>query len=257
MKSTRMRPIYFLLYIAFFTQACQNPKTETGKASDNSQATLDWQGTYTGVLPCADCEGIETILTLNRNLKYTLSTKYIGKDEQALQGTGTFRWDTAASMILLNDIDGGPAQYLVRENELIQLDSDGNRIKGSLAERYILRETIESILASVRWNLIELMGKYLESSSAHIRFDPEINLINGYGWCNTFSGTYEFLENRGHIKFSEMIPTSKVCPDTTIEKQLLNMFRAIDTYKIDGKFLSLSRSGATPLAKFEAIRSVR
>ncbi len=34
-----------------------DPPMSTG---DNSQNSLDWPGTYTGTLPCADCEGIKT-----------------------------------------------------------------------------------------------------------------------------------------------------------------------------------------------------
>ena len=261
MKSDSMRIICFLICLAFLAQNCQSPKPETEAESGSghtgsSKTSLDWQGTYTGVLPCADCEGIETILILNRNLKYTLSTRYIGKDEQALQHTGAFTWNEAGSTILLGGIDDGPSQYLVGEHMLIQLDRNGKEITGNLSKQYVLMKTIESRLASVRWTLVELMGKYLEHSAAHIRFDADINQINGYGWCNTFTGNYKFLQGN-QITFTEMIPTSKICPDTTIEKQFLNMFRAVDTYILDNKVLTLSRGSAAPLAKFEAVKSVR
>jgi hypothetical protein len=39
-------------------------------AGDTSRTSLDWPGTYTGVLPCADCEGIETTITLSVDLTY-------------------------------------------------------------------------------------------------------------------------------------------------------------------------------------------
>ena len=31
----------------------------------NSQNSLDWAGVYQGILPCADCEGFDTVITLN------------------------------------------------------------------------------------------------------------------------------------------------------------------------------------------------
>ncbi|MFU8831928.1 MAG: copper resistance protein NlpE N-terminal domain-containing protein, partial [Wenzhouxiangella sp.] len=33
--------------------------------ADSSRLSLDWVGTYSGVVPCASCPGIETSITLN------------------------------------------------------------------------------------------------------------------------------------------------------------------------------------------------
>jgi uncharacterized lipoprotein NlpE involved in copper resistance len=40
----------------------------------NSRISLDWAGTYEGVLPCADCPGTKTRLTLNQDGSYLLVT---------------------------------------------------------------------------------------------------------------------------------------------------------------------------------------
>ena len=52
--------------------------------------SVDWDGTYFGILPCADCNGIQTILTLNKNLTYEIQMKYLGKDEKVFESKGTF-----------------------------------------------------------------------------------------------------------------------------------------------------------------------
>ncbi len=44
---------------------------------DNSQNSLDWNGTYEATLPCADCPGIKTILTLVADQTFTLSSTYL------------------------------------------------------------------------------------------------------------------------------------------------------------------------------------
>lgn len=49
--------------------------------SHNSQNSLDWQVTYKGITPCADCEGIETEVVLNKDLTYLIKTKYLGKGD--------------------------------------------------------------------------------------------------------------------------------------------------------------------------------
>ena len=104
-----------------------------------SHNSLDWQGTYKGVTPCADCEGIETEITLNADLTFTLKTKYLGKgDGKVFQETGSFVWDKTGGIISLEGLKGRPSQYKVGENRLIQLDMEGNVITGDLAEKYVL-----------------------------------------------------------------------------------------------------------------------
>lgn len=52
---------------------------------DTSQNALDWNGTYKGTLPCADCEGIETELTLNLDGNYLYKATYLGKGVKVLK----------------------------------------------------------------------------------------------------------------------------------------------------------------------------
>jgi len=54
--------------------------------------------------------------------------------------TGTYSWDGAGNAIILEGIGNAPNLYFVGENMLIQLDMEGNRISGDLAERYNLRK---------------------------------------------------------------------------------------------------------------------
>jgi uncharacterized lipoprotein NlpE involved in copper resistance len=111
----------------------------TPTVSDNSKNSLDWQGTYKGVTPCADCEGIETELVLNQDLTYVKKTKYLGKgDGNIFQETGDFDWNATGGIIDLKGLKGRPSQYKVGENRLIQLDMQGKPIGGDLARKYIL-----------------------------------------------------------------------------------------------------------------------
>jgi uncharacterized lipoprotein NlpE involved in copper resistance len=133
--------IYFLFSFMIFFAGCSpkhkaNPSVPTG---DNSMVSLDWDGLYMGTLPCADCEGIETWLTLSKDKSYLLKTKYIGKGDASEQ-FGKFSWNTAGSTITLAGIKNAPNQYLVGEGRLFQLDMDGKRITGNLAEKYELKK---------------------------------------------------------------------------------------------------------------------
>ena len=48
-----------------------------------SEISRDWYGSYAGVVPCADCAGIETSIPLNEDLSYQLRTRYLGKDDSS------------------------------------------------------------------------------------------------------------------------------------------------------------------------------
>lgn len=109
------------------------PDTHTAAQS------LDWAGTYTGTLPCADCEGILTSLTLNEDLTYLLKTRYQNKGEApGIEKMGHFEWASDGKTILLQGLDNTPNRYTVGENMIIQLDMEGKPITGDLATKYIL-----------------------------------------------------------------------------------------------------------------------
>ncbi|KPQ15064.1 MAG: NlpE family lipoprotein [Algoriphagus marincola HL-49] len=149
-----MRNINLLILISLFIFfSCQSEKnTETVNEDfpetievpinptpgDNSMNALDWEGTYVGTLPCADCEGIETELTINYDGTYSYKTTYLGKETEAEEVTGTFQWDENGSVITLAGLDGAPGKYKVGENRIWHLDMEGKQIEGDLADRYIL-----------------------------------------------------------------------------------------------------------------------
>ena len=108
-------------------------------SSHTAQNSLDWNGTYTGVLPCADCEGMETEIMLHKDSTYMLSVKYVGKkDAKIFTSEGKFTWIDGFNIKLEGVKEGSPATYFVGENKLTQLDMQGKKIEGSLASKYIL-----------------------------------------------------------------------------------------------------------------------
>lgn len=135
----------FFLVIGIFG-ACAPVFAESAENHDkdahHAQNGQDWPGIYNGFLPCADCAGLKLSLALNKNSSYVLITKYAGKSEREFVEKGKFTWSDKNNTIVLTPRNGTTAQqYLIGENVLIQLDSNGNRITGKLADRYILRRT--------------------------------------------------------------------------------------------------------------------
>ena len=142
--------------VATVSWSCTNEKQKSGTESKvetqhaavvdghNAQNSLDWAGTYQSVQPCADCEGIEVILTLNKDQTYIRKSTYLGvkaKNVPATEEKGTFEWDESGLMIQLSaSSDAGPNRYRVGENQIIQLDMDGKQIEGPHAALYVLKK---------------------------------------------------------------------------------------------------------------------
>lgn len=105
-----------------------------------SEGTAVFEGVYTGTLPCADCEGIDTELAVNTDNTFVIRTRYIGKKATIFGVKGTYSWNSEHTIITLTDVKDGPNQYLVGENTLTQLDMAGNKITGELAAKYVLKK---------------------------------------------------------------------------------------------------------------------
>lgn len=129
-----------------FTASCNNPAPNTREAApvgpvtgDNSATSLDWFGVYRGVLPCADCQGIDMEITLNKDLTYTRTTNHLGKGK-GMEEKGSFAWDSTGNQITLGGSSGAFIRYRVGENNLLALDTLGQRFTRTSGVNYMLKK---------------------------------------------------------------------------------------------------------------------
>lgn len=115
--------------------------TQQADTTHNARTSLDWAGTYQGMLPCADCEAINTTVTLNADGSYQLERVYVGKSVRVFTEQGIFNWSDIGSTVLLEAEQ--PVQFFVAENQLFMLDKQGKRIEGDMAARYRLQKLTE------------------------------------------------------------------------------------------------------------------
>lgn len=110
----------------------------TSAQGDTSENALDWNGTYEATVPCADCPGIKTSLTLNNDKTFSITEEYIDRNSKN-QDKGSFSWDATGSVITL---EGKTARYKykVGENMLIQLDMEGKEIDGPNKDLYVFKK---------------------------------------------------------------------------------------------------------------------
>ncbi|WP_439128838.1 copper resistance protein NlpE [Polaribacter sp.] len=86
-------------------------------------------GFYKGVLPCANCKGINNELTLNKDKTFKLQTIYLGRgDEKPFVKKGTYKIENN-QLELLSKIG---YKYQIHDNYLELLDIAGNKIESEL-----------------------------------------------------------------------------------------------------------------------------
>jgi len=224
-----------------------------------AQTPGDWSGTYRGVLPCSDCQGIQTELTLNKNKTYDLITRYMGKGDAATKAiSGSFSINKEGTVITLGGIkkELQPTQYQLGENKVTQLDMTGNKIAGEHADKYILQRGRPSIEEKY-WKLISLYGSSISAEKGdrkehHIMLKAEGNRVTGASSCNSFSGDY-ILEGENGIKITKLVATKTACEVMDSEALLLKALEFADGYFISGDTLQIQKAKATPIAKFVAV----
>jgi len=260
-----MKNNFLIILLALLTliSACKTDKKSIQPSEatpDNSRTSLDWKGVYRGVLPCADCEGIQTEIALNIDLTYQITSKYLGKNEEAFKEIGTFIWDDAGAKITLKNSEPNSAinQFLVGENMLFKLDADGNRIEGDLKEMYQLKKVyLDNTIAEKYWKLVELNGNKIildknQNTGPHLMLKNENSQVYGNGGCNVIQGSYE-LSAGNKIKFSKMATTKMFCDYMETEQALLQVLEMADNYSVEKDTVSLKNASMLSLAKFQLV----
>ena len=224
---------------------------------DNSMVSLDWQGIYTGMIPCADCNGILTLVKLNSDLSYIHKVKYLGKDETIFGTTGNFDWSGDGSSVTLTDnsSDHTAPSFLVGENILFMLDSEGNRITGNLEEMYKLHKVMAS-LEGHAWVLTTIEGVEVSETDfpnkkPWILFDTENDRLSGFAGCNLLTGPYT-IQDDNSLTFGAIASTKMFCPDVQGEQLFLTMLSNTAKYQVTTEQLTLIDKDGAPLAQFEA-----
>lgn len=256
--------------------------TEVVTDGHNAMNALDYQGVYYGVLPCADCEGIETTITLTAD-SYTKEVVYQGKSKNIVTEKGTFTWNEAGNTITLSGSQA-PNQYFVGENNLFHLDVDGNRIEGEMASKYRLQKLdttslpkdskvsgtmataseakkiveAKAELKNSKWRLVKLNGKSVQKSKdakrEHgITFNTD-GRFSAFAGCNNMMGSYKLKEEVSRIEFSKVASTMMACDDMATEQEFAKVLEMADNYNFDGKTLKLNKARMAPLAEFEIIK---
>lgn len=126
MKSNSLMLLFACLTLAACNGEKAGNKDESGPAAFNANALA---GTFTGKLPCMDCEAIATSLLLKSDGTYQLDEKFVGRETNSeLRSSGRWNTNTPHNQIILDpssqDWADRPFQ-VVSSDEIVQLDGNG------------------------------------------------------------------------------------------------------------------------------------
>jgi heat shock protein HslJ len=151
-----------LLYVATVVAAAaqQSGGGTSPQPADmhNSRNSLDWAATYEGILPCAECPGTKTGLTLNRDDSYRLVTQAQGSLNAEKSVSGVFTWQPNGNAITLDE-HGGRQQFSVGEGRLTLLGPESGASQSPAANRVLTlaaphSKDLEQQLGRYRWTLV-------------------------------------------------------------------------------------------------------
>lgn len=168
----------------------------------NSRISLDWAGTYVGVLPCTDCPGTKIRLTLNYDGSYRLVTQAQGSQNAERSVTGVFTWLPNGNAITLDE-RGGRQRFFVGEGRLILLRPEDGASHPPASNPVLTlaapdSEDLEQQLGRYRWTLVlatdadnrRIAG--LPPGQDHpVMLDFAGSRLSVQGPCNRFIGKYE------------------------------------------------------------------
>ena len=104
---------------------------------DNARQTVQWPGTYQGILPCSTCEGVATMIVLKPDMTYQTRTRMLGIDDKDRTSKGRFEWLPDGSHIAI-DSEGQRKIFRVHPDHLEMRLPNGEQIPTANPEAFQL-----------------------------------------------------------------------------------------------------------------------
>jgi copper homeostasis protein (lipoprotein) len=161
------------------------------------------QQSYQGILPCADCSGLETSLFLDEDGTFVLQETYLGSKDGDRTFASYGSWARTADKLVLTDNNGEKRYFHPQGKDLALLDQSGAPIVSTLNYRL---QPVEKKLPNTP---MALRGSYSYMADAAVFKDcatgktfPVANnlaLEQGYAKAGAEGGEPVFLMLNGHF----------------------------------------------------------
>ena len=145
-------------------------------AADSTRTSVDWNGYYTGTVPCGSCSGIDTWLYLNEfdgKTKYDLVEVYQQDKPETFRSSGTAQWQKDGATLELKGKDENRVIFV--SEGYVEFLGEGAKPSGGQSE-YTLRK--QDAYAGNGQQLLIDPGKVKtdgEGASQRVRFKGLMN----------------------------------------------------------------------------------
>lgn len=194
-------------------------------AAHGSRNALDWPGTYEGVLPCADCPGITTRVSLRADGSYEVKSTYIDRKGKPRIERGRIAWQPGGNAVKLDGAARGQ-MFAVGEGRLAWLEP-GAAPAWPQPARFVLTRVaspekaapsgVQGTLESHRWMLdaaADANGKPIPGLPAETARKIVFSFAGGKlaieGACNRSFGGYQ-IDAEGRLVVHRMASTMMAC----------------------------------------------
>lgn len=148
----------------FVLMGCNNRAEMEVLEPTQAEALKPMQQSWRGVLPCADCEGIETSLFLEKDGTWVMNQHYQGaKAPSTFASYGT--WARTADKLVLTDTAGEKRYFRAKGEGLEILDMQGNPIVSQF------NYTLAPVTAALPATPMAMRGMYFYMADAAIFTD--------------------------------------------------------------------------------------
>ena len=105
--------------------------------------SLDFHGVFYGFLPCNNCNGIKSTLSLKQKNNYLLVTQPAKESSRETYEKGKYDWNEVTRTVVLTPRDESkPRQYQIKdEGTLVLMNSDGTPMPEKQSDSYTLRRS--------------------------------------------------------------------------------------------------------------------
>ena len=162
-KESKVKKIVFSVIAAcslFALFGC-NHRAETDTVQPAAMEELKpMQQSWRGVLPCADCEGIDTSLFLEKDGTWVMNEHYQGARREPSSFASYGTWARTADKLVLTDSKGEKSYFRAKGDKLEMLDRNGSPVQSPL------NYTLEPVKASLPTTPMAMRGMYFYMADA-------------------------------------------------------------------------------------------
>jgi len=109
----------------------------------NRDKSQDFHGIFYGYLPCTDCDGVKTTLSLKQNQNYLLVTQPARDSSREYYEKGKYEWNEETRVLTLTPRNKPEKHFyqIKDEGTIVQMSPDGTPMSKDLEEEYTLQNS--------------------------------------------------------------------------------------------------------------------